>query len=420
MVKNWCSTLRGLPLQAMDDSQGIPDTALRSALEFAVGIAAAGAKLRPPLPFPAALKSFTRFHRLPPKALGAVRAAVEADPTFRERLGIAATSDLVDELGCLWLQRPHGWLERATELAEGPAEPEGDDDSKSERRRREAAEAAAARSRLEVVELREALVAVRAELAQAQAELKATQKDVAGLRSRLAETERGAARSDAGRQRATGTAEQVRREAEELRSELESTQQVLQDVLRRRAEEPPAIDAERMRGLLLEALSMVGGASATGRRPRRRSARTPIPVPGGLLNDSEAVAEHLLRSPGVLVLVDGYNIAKAGWPDLVLERQRDQCVRVCEQMAVRWGTDVQIVFDGADVVGAHSSERRLVKVSYSPSGVLADDVLRATVAATDPARQVVVVTSDQAVANDVRAEGANTIRNDMFLAVARR
>lgn len=404
----------------MHESDGLDDDALRSALEFAVGIAAAGAKLRPPLPFPAGLRSFTKFHRLPPKALGAVRAAVEGDATFRERLGMAATADLVDEVGCLWLQRPEGWQQRAAELVMLRTPPAADDDAKAERRRREAAESAAARARLEVVELREALMRERAELAELQAGLAAAAAESAALRTQLHELQRGAARSDAGRQRASSTADKAQRELDQLRAELDSTKQVLDDVLRKRAEEPPAVDTGRLRDLLLEAVSMVGGASDTARRSRRRVARTPIPVPGGLHGDSEAVAEHLLRGSGALVLVDGYNIAKAGWPDLALERQREQCVNACEHMARRWGTDVQIVFDGADVVGAHSRERRLVKVVYSPQGVLADDVLRATVSALDPTRQVVVVTSDQAVVHDVRSLGANTIRNDVFLAVVRR
>lgn len=410
----------GVPLLAMDDAQGIPDSALRSALEFAVGIAAAGAKLRPPLPFPPALKSFTKFHRLPPAAMGAVREAVEADATFRERLGMAATPDLVDDLGCLWLQRPEGWQAQVAELVAGDHPVASDDDAKSERRRREAAESAAARARLEVVELREALARVRDELGAAQTAAQSAQRDAAALRSRIAELERGAARSDAGRQRATGSADEARREADGLRAELDAARSALQQVLQQRADEPPAVDSERLRGLLLEALAMVGGASAGRSRTKRRNTRTAIPVPGGLLADSEAVAEHLLRTPGALVLVDGYNIAKAGWPQVTLERQREQCIRVCEDIATRWGTDVQVVFDGAHVVGAHGHGRRLVKVSYSPEGVLADDVLRATVAATDPARPVVVVTSDRAVVTDVRSQGANTIGNDTFLAVARR
>jgi predicted RNA-binding protein with PIN domain len=70
-------------------------------------------------------------------------------------------------------------------------------------------------------------------------------------------------------------------------------------------------------------------------------------------------------------------------------------------------------------VGSHTRARRLVRVVYSPEGVLADDVLRAEVAALDPARAVVVVTNDQAVLHDVKAAGANTISSDTFLAVAR-
>ena len=54
-----------------------------------------------------------------------------------------------------------------------------------------------------------------------------------------------------------------------------------------------------------------------------------------------------------------------------------------------------------------------------PVADIADDVLRAEVAALDPARPVVVVTNDQAVLHDVKAAGANTVSSDAFLAVAR-
>ena len=72
------------------------------------------------------------------------------------------------------------------------------------------------------------------------------------------------------------------------------------------------------------------------------------------------------------------------------------------------------------MIGAASPTRRLIRVSYSPEGVIADDVLRAEVAAIDISRPVVVVTNDQAVVKDVRAAGANVITSDTFLALARR
>ena len=51
---------------------------LRAALEFAVGIAEAGQRLRPPLGYPPELKQFFRLDRLPAGALGRVRRIVEA------------------------------------------------------------------------------------------------------------------------------------------------------------------------------------------------------------------------------------------------------------------------------------------------------------------------------------------------------
>jgi predicted RNA-binding protein with PIN domain len=139
-----------------------------------------------------------------------------------------------------------------------------------------------------------------------------------------------------------------------------------------------------------------------------------------LLASSVAVTEHLLRATGAVVLIDGYNVAKLGWPSLELAVQRELLVAAAEDVAKRWGVDITVVFDGATVTGASTPVRRLVRVTFSPAGVSADDVLRAEVAGLDPQRPVVVVTSDQQVVTDVRADGANTIASDQFLAVARR
>ena len=61
-----------------------------------------------------------------------------------------------------------------------------------------------------------------------------------------------------------------------------------------------------------------------------------------------------------------------------------------------------------------------MRVSYSPEGVSADDVIRAEVAVLPSDRPVVVVTNDRAVVSDVRADGANVLSSDVFLAVAGR
>jgi predicted RNA-binding protein with PIN domain len=89
-------------------------------------------------------------------------------------------------------------------------------------------------------------------------------------------------------------------------------------------------------------------------------------------------------------------------------------------MAKRWNMTATIVFDGANVEGAHAASRRRVRIVYSPAGVSADDVLRAEVAAQDPEKPVVVVTNDRAIIKDVVAAGANTIASDDFLVLLRR
>ena len=398
----------------------LPSEALKSALEFAVGIAAASAKQRPPLPFPAALKKFLKSPRLPSSALGLVRAAVEGDANFRRGLGVAASSELVDEVGRLWLAQPEGWLDRAIELAARSSSPVAEESSaRTERKRREAAEAATSRARLEVTALKAQLAELQARLDGVEAQRSSLGADLARLTGQLHEARAGARRAAS-----KGVADELARvtaELEAARAEALEVRAVLDGVLAARAQEGPAVDVTRLRELLLEALSFTGQSTEGARKPRRQARRSPLPIPGGLYGNSEEAAEHLLRVPGVVVLVDGYNVAKLGWPGLSLEQQRQQLVQRAEAVARRWGTDLHIVFDGSDdVEGAHTRQRTLVRVSWSPSGVLADDVLRAEVQALDPARPVVVATNDKAVLADVRAAGANTISSDALLAVLRR
>jgi predicted RNA-binding protein with PIN domain len=61
-----------------------------------------------------------------------------------------------------------------------------------------------------------------------------------------------------------------------------------------------------------------------------------------------------------------------------------------------------------------------VRITYSPKGVSADDVLRAEVAGVDVAKPVVVVTNDREIITDVVALGANTVSSDDFLVLLRR
>ena len=117
---------------------------------------------------------------------------------------------------------------------------------------------------------------------------------------------------------------------------------------------------------------------------------------------------------GVIVVVDGYNVAKTGWPALDLETERERVVATVEDLVRREGTRVRVVFDGADEPGG-SRARRLVHVQFSSAASSADDAIRDTVSALPASQSVVVVTSDKALAASVRAMGANTIGSQQFL-----
>ena len=403
-----------------DAPERLPDRALRSALEFAVGLAAAGQRTRPPLAFPAGLKPFLKVQVLPAAALAKARAAVEGDPAFLATLAKVATAELVDEVGLLWLRRPEGWasdaiaLVAAAEKARGEARDSAD--VRREQKRREAAEAASEKARTELALVKAQLDAERSTRAEAQAEVARLRAEVAGLNTRLGETERMAQRRTAGAAQADARAGAVEDELAGLRAALADADAARDAALAAAAHGEGRVDLERVRVLLTEALVLSKGAAPRARSHRRK----PVAIPGAVYGRPTAEAEHLFRTAGVVVLVDGYNVAKLGWPERSLEQQRTACIDAAEHIARRWGTLVHIVFDGADVVGAHAGGRRLVKVSYSPAGVLADDVLRAEVEAIDTHRPVVVVTNDQAVLHDVRAHGANTVPSDTFLALARR
>jgi predicted RNA-binding protein with PIN domain len=402
----------------------VPDQALRSALEFAVGIAAAGAKLRPPLSFPVELRRFLRFHKLPPTALSQVRGAVEGDDDFRTRLASVATEELVDPVGMLWLSRPDGWAEMIVDVL-----PEVVDDHETAirraDRRRQAAEESATRARAELLYLGRELERERAATAAVAADADRLRAELDDLRQRLREAQRAE--------------HETTQALAKIEAELIAARRTI-EVPSPPTPPLPAVDPAVVHGLLDSAVTastelarLINAAIAEVAPAEVRPAehvgpvrhsrpvrRVPIRLPGGVLSGSVESAEYLLRTAGALALIDGYNVAKLGWPALELDEQREQCITAAENLAKRWNMTLSIVFDGATIEGAHASARRQVRVVYSPEGVSADDVLRAELATASREQPVIVVTNDRAIVTDVVAAGANTVASDAFLALTRR
>ena len=461
------------------DVSGVPDVLLRSALELAVGIAAEGQKVRPPIVFPAGFKPYLKANRLDAAGLRAVRRAVAADDGFRDRLALVDMIGLVDEIGAIWLRRPTGWEAAVHHLVDDLQQQTADESAaaalrKSEKRR-EAAEHVAARTQAELIGHLDALgrEAARRERAEESARVAIAradglrddnvglQREAERLRSELSAAAERCTEAETALAAITDRLRDVESVRDDLLSHRSGAQAERAQAERAQADAIVATQAQRTVSAatalrqaalatreLAAALAAAGEALADPTDPRpeptasgngrhetsahreamrdvrplhgRPKRRQPIPIPGGLYGDSAAAAEHLLRVPGVCVLVDGYNVAKLAWPQLALIEQRECCIQMLEDLCRRIGTDIRVVFDGAEVIGASSPRRRLVRVQFSPLGITADDVLRAEIAAMPTHVPAVVVTNDQAIVNDVRAAGVNVISTDTMLCVAGR
>jgi hypothetical protein len=119
--------------------------------------------------------------------------------------------------------------------------------------------------------------------------------------------------------------------------------------------------------------------------------------------------------PGAHLIVDGYNVTKTGFPELMLSEQRDRLIRSLAALASRTSAEVTVVFDGAAVATSRPAGRG-IRVLFSPPGVLADDVIRDLVRAEPAGRVLIVVSSDREVVDRAAADGARTAPSAVLLA----
>jgi len=416
-----------------------PTTLLRPALEAAMQVARSGEAADPVQPAPPTLRRYLNFARLPAPALDIARRVVDEDEEFRARVASATTAEQVGEAGWLWLTRPAGWEERLDAIRKRQQQLEHA--AHEERVEREAqrrlagaedrarrAEVALAAKTREADEARDALASERALRRKAEAELAQISETIEELRAQ---------RNAAVRQLKDVEAELAQRTADlrharhEIRMREAELQQGASGASVQPVTEPSqaelsrliadaAAGAERLSAALAAAAEALAGpgavpgpgspAPAGPARARSAARRTPLRPPPGTTDDSIEAAEHLLRTPGVLLLVDGYNISHAIWWDQPLGVQRDRLVDALAELHARTGVDVEVVFDGADNGRAVLAPPRSgVRVRFSPAGVEADDVIIDATASMPPSRPVVVASSDRRVRDGVRRHGANVL-----------
>jgi predicted RNA-binding protein with PIN domain len=146
-----------------------------------------------------------------------------------------------------------------------------------------------------------------------------------------------------------------------------------------------------------------------------------VALPPAVFDDSDEAAAFLVRVNGVVLLVDGYNVTMLGWPGQPIPEQRARLVDALAELVARTGADVEVVFDGGtDASNRALGARRGVRVSFSPPGVEADDVVIARAVEVPAHRPVTVASNDRRVQEGARAAGANVISSAQLLAALRR
>jgi predicted RNA-binding protein with PIN domain len=398
-------------------------------------VARAGEMSAPPLPAPTGLLPFLQFARLPPAALGAARRVLDADAEFRERVAAATSESAVGREGWLFLTRPDGWeaeLDHAartrTDVESAAADARAEQDA---RRRLPRLEATVARLESELAEARRELAQAAGALTEERRVSAEASRRAAELADRLtaARDERERRRSDA--QAAAAEVARLRAElaarapvvdiaavatavaaasaaADRLQRQLATATAALQAIDAPQAAVDPLIDAD-------------GRASLPPASASPATRRKPAALPPAVFDDSDEAAVFLVRVNGMVLLVDGYNVSMLGWPGQPITEQRTRLVDALAELVARTGVEVEVVFDGAaDTSAPAVGARRGVRVSFSPPGVEADDVVIARAVEVPAHRPVTVASNDRRVREGAHAAGANVVSSPQLLAALRR
>lgn len=375
-----------------------------------------------------------------------IGAALSSDDAFREHVAVqvaaarpelvvatsadAAAADPVDVAAVLWLSRPDGWEAAYAEAlgrAERAVEPRDTSEKERLRRRLDAAEQANRDLRAEHKAALEELKAENATLRRKLGEARAAQRTAA------ADSESLASAAEEARARAEAAAAQAEAETRRLRGRLDDLQAQLAAARRdvRSGKDEATVRARMLLDTLLEAgqglrrelaLPTVTGVPADRVEEDVAQAGTRDSTAAGSLGPgSQALLEQYLTMPRARLIVDGYNVSKAAWPESSLEAQRIRLLNALAPLVARVGAETTVVFDAASstsrpVVNAP----RGVKVLFSPEGVIADDVIRDLVGAEPEGRVVIVVSSDQEVARDVLRAGARSASSSALLGLLTR
>jgi predicted RNA-binding protein with PIN domain len=387
-----------------------------------------------------------------------------ADEVFRRVAEAGERSDLPLLASALYAARPKGWAFGIGAAAASVERQRLEREEEEERKARAGEIASLDESRRRVEEARVAAEEEAGRLARQLRDerhgrrTRETEAEQAAedARTRLGEIESELAKAEAALETAEARARREVERARGLERDLGDAKRALADSERTRAElterlETSAAPGSGLRHADLEALAdaarlaerlarglggvaerarAVGtsGTPARGEPDAREATRavtaeparrvTP-PVPPGMVADSPDALSAMLRAPGVVLVIDGYNVSMLGWGDAALADQRERLGAAIAQLNARVGCDVTLVFDGADVEGVRPIRRPGVRVVFSAAGEEADRVVVREVAALSKRVAAVVASSDGEVRAGAEGEGAVAVSSATLLSVLR-
>ena len=404
---------------------------LRDVLMKSVEVARAGQREKPPIDPPARLRQVLTFKKFTERAMDQVREVLETDEDFRGRVVEAIAEQEVGRVGWLWLTRPDGWeqeaaglvaaaeqksqeaadahriqeLEQRLQRAES-AQKKADAQRDKAGREREEARIQAVQARTEVRRAEEEALRLVAELDRAGAALKAAEDTLARVQRKQTRTDEklksALAQVDGLKKQLRDSREQHGEEVSSLKARLAAAEDEV-SMAREAGFEPPS-EAEPKPA------------------PLPMTKRTPVPMPGGLLNDTPEAAEFLLRQVAdVVVLVDGYNVTFKNWEKLPVQQQRHRFLQKMEELSARYSAaEFVVVFDGTetDYDYISTTARSLgVTVRFSQPGVTADDYIISQCESYPLSRKLVVVSEDGEVRERARDRGANLVHPRKLLEI---
>jgi predicted RNA-binding protein with PIN domain len=136
--------------------------------------------------------------------------------------------------------------------------------------------------------------------------------------------------------------------------------------------------------------------------------------------DDPAAIVAMVRTPGLAVIVDGYNVSMLAWPGVSAAEQRERLCDALVEFQLRFRCEVTVVFDGAEVAGVRPLRRRGLRVVFSAAGQEADEVLIGELIFRPADVPVIVVSSDREVQAAAEAEGATVLSSDTLLQLMHR